>query len=495
MKNRLAPINRIPPEVLTLIPDWDTDYNDQGVIALTHVCRAWREVFISRSSLWTDFDCVDADKTRVYLERSKSCPINLRLQRMADSSPNDPSLPPHDPFFQVIPRAIGRLKSLFIGATPGNLQEIIDHLSHPAPLLDELSINGGFEPQRNAVLTAALFNGNLSSLHFLLLRTVRTQLPWRNMVNLTSFMLSHPPPGGPSIVQLLDFFESAPRLLDIQLHPTTWTSGAPDGRLVSLPCLKKMGIIGEEPSSLLLNHLLIPVGARLTTQIAPRGSLIEDHLPRSLNNLKNLSNFTRIRLCVGGPHPHMRFTGPNGQVAMFPVASPVDPARLELESLVQFDTSEAERLDIDHDVLSSIDLLYQALLPMKNLRTLTLSKFSYVYATIHFLHLNLNLSRVVVCPKLVELILVPHTNGEGLDIRSVVDMAAARAARGAKLSTVRIVAGQEELDPRGVSELRKYVSHVEYGLDVGDLSDNSDSDEDEDSDDSDEDSDGSDEED
>ncbi|KAF9643191.1 hypothetical protein BDM02DRAFT_3104714, partial [Thelephora ganbajun] len=72
-RNTLAPINRIPPEVLTLIPDfWDRSDRGQDVIALTHVCRAWREIFTSHSSLWTDFDCMDSNKTRVYLERSKA---------------------------------------------------------------------------------------------------------------------------------------------------------------------------------------------------------------------------------------------------------------------------------------------------------------------------------------------------------------------------------------------------------------------------------------
>ena len=62
----LALINNIPPEILAPIPDfWNTDDRDHDVIALTHVCHAWREVFVSRSSLWADFDCLDEEKTPV----------------------------------------------------------------------------------------------------------------------------------------------------------------------------------------------------------------------------------------------------------------------------------------------------------------------------------------------------------------------------------------------------------------------------------------------
>jgi hypothetical protein len=64
-KNRQAPINRLPRDVLALIPGfWSELGREKIAIVLTHVCRAWRGLFISLASLWTDFRCVDADKTR-----------------------------------------------------------------------------------------------------------------------------------------------------------------------------------------------------------------------------------------------------------------------------------------------------------------------------------------------------------------------------------------------------------------------------------------------
>ena len=129
--------------------------NDQGLIALTHVCQVWRQAFTSRSSLWADFDCqnLNAEKARVYLERSKSCPINLRLDEEGDLSPRDP-------FLQIVPHAIGRLKSLTVNAIPWNLPAITAHISRPAPLLEHLSIDGNYKPkpQRSPALTISLFN-------------------------------------------------------------------------------------------------------------------------------------------------------------------------------------------------------------------------------------------------------------------------------------------------------------------------------------------------
>jgi len=50
-------------------------------------------------------------------------------------------------------------------------------------------------------------------------------------------------------------------------------------------------------------------------------------------------------------------------------------------------------------------------------------------------------------------------------ITSVIEMAAARASRGEKLKTLRIVGGRDTINV-GVSELREHVWNVGYRLDV-----------------------------
>ena len=453
--------------------DYGDEDGDGDVIALTHVCQAWRSIFTSRSSLWTQFGCVDADKTRVYLERSKSSPIKLELWR-----PEDQHLPPHDPLLQIVPHATGRLTSLCINAAPGNLSDITAHLSSPAPLLESLMIDGGceFGPERNPTLTTTLFNGNLSSLHTLHLQCVRTELPWRNMGNLTSFAPHHTQPGEISISCLLDFLESAPHLQDIRLRFATPASGGQDGRLVSLACLKRMDINGDEPSSLLLNHLVIPVGAKLATKLAFSGLLIEDHLPRSLDNLKNLSNFTKIHIRTNGRRSLMEFIGPNGEVSVEPMAPQVDLSRLVLEFLAGFDTSKTEELEILRSNPPASWIPHRALLPMKNLRVLTLSRCTNPHVFIHALNPELFPSDVIVCPELKELIFVLSTYGVKFDIGNVIGMAAARESRGAKLMRVRILdRSDREFDPDGVLELERYVSHVECGPGVDVVNDDGDS--------------------
>ena len=194
MKNSLAPINRIPPEVLSLIPDnFDEDGSDKTLIALTHVCHGWRDTFISRSSLWTRLDFADIDKTRTYIQRSQSSPLAFHFfnYKVID-----------DAFALVIPH-VRRLKSLTIRAL--RRPSVLEHLRCRAPLLEELDIHFLCD----LVLEDTLFDGDLSSLRELRLSEVIA--PWKNLANLRVIHLRSTCPSY-GTTQILDLFESAPLL-------------------------------------------------------------------------------------------------------------------------------------------------------------------------------------------------------------------------------------------------------------------------------------------
>jgi len=405
-------------------------------------------MFISRSSLWTDLDCADMGKTFEYLERSKPLPINVSLHR-------DEVTSSHCPFFKIVPHALERLESLSVD--PGNLQEIVPHLSSSAPLLRELSVRGcGGAPRRTPMLTSALFNGDLSSLRKLYLEYVITELPWRNMVNLTTLALVNV--FQPAVRQLLDFFESAPHLREVELHSSSPTYDAEGGRLVSLGSLKCMCIDGSGKHSLLLDHLLIPVGARLEVEVDLPSPPIGNHPPMFFDNLRNIHNFTAIRLSDGGTlRSRMDLSGPNGRVIIFPSVFQPNTPCLSLGSLVQFDTSKTERLEIIYGGPAASDSPQQTLLSMEELRALVLDGYGRPHAFIHTLDPSTNLLGDMVCPKLEELII---EYDEVLDITRVIGMAKARASRGAKLKLIRI-AGKDKFAEIDTLELKKHASRVE----------------------------------
>ena len=422
-------------------------------------------MFISRSSLWTDIGG-DPKKAKVYLKRSNSSPINLLL--CGDNRPplDDPF--PGDPSLRIISQAIGRLKSLTTSGTPGYIQDVTTHIFHPAPLLEYLSMTSrhGEGPHRDPLLISTHFDGDLSSLRTLRLECVRTELPWRNMVNLTSLRLVRTSPV--SVRRTLDFFENAPHLREVELWSVTQIPSAENGRLVSLACLKRMDITGGGSSSPLLDHVLIPAGACLTASVDLPAPSITHRTSRFLDDLKNLPGFTTIQLYGDEAYPRMKFGGPGGEVTLIVITPHDNEACFILESLAHFDTSKTERLTIDINDTSSRDLLHQTLLPMKDLRTLTLAFCVTPHILIHALHPIMSLSTVVLCPNLEELVI---NHWQKPDLKDVIGMAAARESRGAGLKLVRTVSQVKSID---VLKLKNYVLRVECGPDAG-VDDDSDS--------------------
>jgi hypothetical protein len=97
---------------------------------------------------------------------------------------------------------------------------------------------------------------------------------------------------------------------------------------------------------------------------------------------------------------------------------------------------------------------------MEHLHTLALYRCTNLDVFIRALDPIVSSSGDVICPKLENLVLVLRLSGERLDIKNVIEMAAARASRGAKLKSVRIVSQDESVQIDAL-ELRKHVSHVE----------------------------------
>jgi hypothetical protein len=465
IKNTFAPINRIPQEVFSLIPG----YRGMGeaLIALTHVCHDWREQLISHSSLWTSLDCTNVDQTRVYLERSKTSPLDISFSEEGSST----SL--NDAFLLTVPH-LGQLKSLSITGSSNNFIELTDHFLHcRAPLLEKLRIR--FTCPHPQTIQAAIFDGDLSSLRELRLSGALTNLPWKNLSNLTTFDFRQVSSDKISVTQLLDFFEGAPILQNIKLsHAFPDTSDAPPGRIVSLLHLEVLDITAQPVHSILLDHLSIPMGASLISEFnfSDKKSPIPAYLPSTSTNLRNLSLIASINLrCSEGTS--LRLEGPNGSFYMYGHwvgAATSLPAvnTLVLHSVNHFDVSVTRRLAITQYGTSpppeiEKSLVYRTLLLMNSLRALTLTdclNLPFIFT----LNPNQSFSKTIVCPKLEEIALYISTR-DRFCIDELLEMTKERASRGAKLSTITITCPQEFSPAKEVLKLRDYVSFVEYKLD------------------------------
>jgi len=408
-------INQVPPEVFSLISDYRE--TDEELIRLTHVCHGWRGILILRAS---SLDCRDPDKTGVYIQRSRGSPLEIYF------APRGRTCLPHNALL-LLSKNINRSKALTLAGCSPNIPELIKRFGSPAPLLENLFIDV-IDLDLTAV-ESTIFGGNLSLLRELRLWGVLTTLPWKNMSNLTTLDLRW---GSYDNTQLLNFFEHTPLLRKIALaNMFPDPSNAPAKRVVSLPHLTSLEITDKLAHSILLNHLHIPTGALVTLRFTFDGerSPILDYLPRFLDNLQNISHITSINVRFGSGVA-IRVNGPSGGLYVF---GHQDDSRVPLpmlghqilRSLNKLPILTTERLAISlyHTPAQKTEASgpYQVLLPMSNLRVLTLS---YCDSVSFLLALNpsQNTSNAVVCPKLEELVLyILEQQGES-EIEGLLEM-------------------------------------------------------------------------
>ena len=457
-KNSFAPINRIPPEILSLIPEYIRYHRDQDLIALTHVCRGWREIFTSRSSLWTRLDFTDIDKTRAYIHRSQSSPLKIYFGRTAI-----------DHAFTLIIPHIHRLKSLTIKANI--LPETFEHFRSHTPLLEKLCIDLGSTAHLPR-LDNALFDGDLSSLSQLRLSGVITDFPWKNLANLrvVNLRIFFPPL---TMTQLLDFFECAPSLHTVKLTSSVIrSSNAPPRRMVPLRRLEVLTIDGHSSQSIILHHLHIPIGASLTSRFSCHmgGEFpLSEYLPERSPNLENLSHTTSINLRLDYDRTWVRLSGPSGSVRVHMHWPGLDyvPCRAQSQLFHSLDPiiSTTERLAVlGYQPTEPAEVedcpIFQTLSSANKLRTLILTDSDYLRFT-RALDPEQNTSNLVLCPTMEEFVLYSESLPP-FGIYSLIVMARNRALRGAKLSSITFInlGGRKQRDE--VLKLREYVTHVEY---------------------------------
>ena len=183
------------------------------------MCRGWRDIFTSRPSLWTNLD-TDVDKTRAFIQRSKSSPLDICARNIDDETYLDA-------LSLVIPH-VPRLRSLSFYSDA--ISDSLRNFSCHTPLLEDLEIH--ISSPDTHTLEIPLLNGDLPSLRNLSLSADTIRLPQKNTSNLRVFNLSCTR-GGVTVTQILDFLESSPLLHKIGIVDSIPdSSDAPPERIV-----------------------------------------------------------------------------------------------------------------------------------------------------------------------------------------------------------------------------------------------------------------------
>ncbi|KZS99832.1 uncharacterized protein LAESUDRAFT_60420 [Laetiporus sulphureus 93-53] len=273
--NARLPINRLPPEILTLIfkmlrdpalltsanswhyenrthAIWDHEAtNPQNLVTATHACRHWRNVALANASLW-DTLCCNRLGAAVgeFLERSGSVPLCV-VEDDRDLG---------DAFLSTVPLLSARLRELHFLDLPGYryqepLYGLMSELQFPTPHLRMLTlgVRRSSGPRGHG---AILFNGVTPCLERLSLFGLRW-LPTNQFPNLTHLYLYNYCPVPIKLssllsrtLQLIDLVVSEENGRDrkaaLDDYPHTpllsfTTTGPPDEILkVSLPLLQRI---------------------------------------------------------------------------------------------------------------------------------------------------------------------------------------------------------------------------------------------------------------
>ncbi|TEB24958.1 hypothetical protein FA13DRAFT_1738769 [Coprinellus micaceus] len=145
--NASLPISRLPPEILSEIflihrsrvVKYDQE-EDLSWIGITHVCRHWRAVGLSCTTLWSSVTFVNCASVEAMLSRSGTSPLSLNF---TDQS----RLSRYATFVDALPKALSRghrpqLRSLKLHDIDSRvLRSVILFCAQGVPLLEDLSLH------------------------------------------------------------------------------------------------------------------------------------------------------------------------------------------------------------------------------------------------------------------------------------------------------------------------------------------------------------------
>ncbi|KAI0648225.1 hypothetical protein C8Q79DRAFT_905553 [Trametes meyenii] len=271
--NLIAPINALPPELLSMIYSYadSSSIKNTNIINITHVCRHWRDIALRTPSLWARVGLGHPIGFKAFLERSKALPLQITLAtRPQISILNTLGL-------IVAEHARIRTLDVRIGALWVAINITFRTLFLPTPKLEELSIEMVADPGARLYLDQLRaptdFDG-APSLRSITLREAPLPYLPKGPNALTKVSLTGQLP---TLHTLVDLLVRSPLLEVLDLSGSfDHMETSADLRKVALAHLRTLEIEGDPPQNFqsLLRCLVLPKGTDIT--ISTRLSMGED---------------------------------------------------------------------------------------------------------------------------------------------------------------------------------------------------------------------------
>jgi hypothetical protein len=210
--NTFPKINRLPPEILALIPSFLTSHKD--LVFTTHVCRHWRNTFISSPPLWSflDNDTMDSDLVAAFMDRCGIAPLDVSFSSELDKS------------MTFLKRVV--LYSSYIRKmrTPSlhwaHLAELLNAFDKPLPLLRDVELGlccydeGELPPFQRPFLAGATNLVSFDLADYSRSPGILTHFVAPTLTHLKLSFVSRTPTVG----ELLEFLRASPRIENLQIH-------------------------------------------------------------------------------------------------------------------------------------------------------------------------------------------------------------------------------------------------------------------------------------
>ncbi|KAL1678770.1 hypothetical protein EV122DRAFT_211122, partial [Schizophyllum commune] len=312
-RSYIAPIRRLPQEILTEIMEWacgdDVDLSAPlcAPLALAAVCKAWRDIALACPTLWSTWSTPDDGDLlgSVWPESGKQNKIIPRLEVFLTRSGNSPLTqpikfehqsyllkPPNAWFLDVLLHHTQRWRHLHIVSSPFSVQHPHDFDAlegKPLPPIQELS---GDVRHLQLAVDSGVFRGFPRLRTVLLCDPIQTQivpgLPWNRLRFLAMTEVT--------IAFVLEILQQCPNLHSIALKVET-QGHAPVGGGVNLPNLVSIRLDANGTNNCnTLAHIVAPALQDLTTRWEGHhqsNSTLSDSLPAFLSRsscaLRNLA--------------------------------------------------------------------------------------------------------------------------------------------------------------------------------------------------------------
>ena len=302
--------------------------------------------------------------------------------------------------------------------------------------------------------------------------------------NLTHLSLQYTAHGEPGMADLLIFLEQTPLLESLAMvaaGPLSDDAGSHDDldKIVHLPRLKQLELVGRSARSGIIFHLSLPVGADVTLRadVAPSQDGITEHfLPSSVEHIPMARNVTAINFSITTSDLcSLRYIGPNGTILITAsnaeAIEDVEDSLFSYEAIRSFQPismTEVEKILIDgfqgyDNQLEASEAPYLvAFRTMEHLHSITLVDCSSQL----FIAILQIAEPEIIFPSLRKLTMY-LSHEDSFSAAKLEGLLATRKERGFPLDALILIAEDDhECIPENVlGKFRRYASEVEFRVD------------------------------